>query len=232
MTVLRHLRGGAVAVAILGLAIPAAAQVVDAAAVRASHARTLIAEAGATGLFHAEPHDLMTAVRHEASGLRCLFDPARGGRIIVYPAHPPLTRAGEDVACDAGVPMGAQTFYATRYAQPRTLDAAFADAVRALRTRHPDARPLETPALDIPAENLPRAAQRSADFMVRDTNGRENFTRVSLALVDGWEIKMRYTAPSAAANTSAEIAWLGALLDMERQHAAPAAIVAALPNTP
>lgn len=225
MTVLRHLRGGAVAVAILGLAIPAAAQVVDAAAVRASHAATLIAEAGATGVFHAEPHDLMTAVRHDGSGLRCLFDPARSGRIIIYPAHPPLTRTGEDVACDAALPLAAQTFYATRYAQQRTLEAAFADAVLALRLRHPEARPVATPPLDIPAENLPRAEWRTAGFVVLRADGQEIFTRVSVAIVHGWEIKQRFSAPSAASNTSADISWIGALRDIERVRARTAVVV-------
>ncbi len=176
--------GTALALAVLIFAAPAVAE--EAARATPIAAPQIIAAAGAADLFTPLPSAHGVRVRHAASGLVCSFD-ALGGRILVFPGLP----RGEDVGCDRAGQYEAATLYATRYPQTLSLDEHVRNAIGSIHARFPNAQPLS------PSAAADQNASRTARFLINDEAGARRYTRVSLASVDGWVIKMRYTATIA-----------------------------------
>jgi hypothetical protein len=202
-------------IAALVLARPAHAQSLE----EAGAAAAMIAEAGAADVF--EPVDSALGevrVRHVRSGLICAFEPGHPRRVVVFDTSVSGAAAGEDAACDSGSATGARTLYVTRYPEPRTADAALAFAVAQLRGRFPDATAAETTIEGFDDADPPLPESRTAAFLIETNNGQA-YTRVSVAVIGGWEIKMRYTTWSGGEGVvAAEALWRETLA----QFAAPA----------
>ncbi len=171
----------------------------------------MIAAAGADGLFELFD-DGQVSLRHVSSGMICRFPSgSSGGRIVLFPGLP----RGDDVACDVADGRETTTLYATRLPFETSLDDLIASAETALRQRFPDARAYSAAAEAAADGILPPI--RTAQFMVTRSDGALMYTRVSVALVNGWAIKQRYTslAPDDAAALQGELTsraiWRGAL---------------------
>jgi hypothetical protein len=151
----------------------------------------MLENAGADDLFEVLPSSQI-AVRHLGSGLTCHFELEGNGRVIVFPGLP----RGDDVGCDQSSGGVSITFYATRYPEPTTLDELAAGAAEAIRMRFTDAALYEpVPAAEATPSPVPLPQSRSARFLIHLDNGAPMFTRVSVALINGWAIKMRITMP-------------------------------------
>jgi hypothetical protein len=185
---------GALALCVLSFTIsPSWAQTEPRASAPTS-AQQLIDQSNATGVFEALPSEQLIAVRHERSGLVCRLDPNNTNRLIIFPQ----AARGEDVACDSTDGTESVTLYATRYSFEATLDELMRGAGQAIRQRFPDARELPAPA--DAASAMP--ASRSAHFMVTRPDGAVLYTRITVAMVGQWAIKLRYTVVAPDADTT------------------------------
>ena len=198
------------------LALPARAQEEDLRAAPDSLDYGLIEMADAEGVFEPIP-DGQVSVRHARSGLICRFDREAHGRLILFPGLP----RGEDVGCDFPDGPATITLYATRYPAPTNIDEQVRAAAAHIRMRFANAR-IETPeiGMDMAVDGAaPLPESRSARFLVTFPDGRRLYTRVSVALIDGWVIKMRFSqdAPDETAAIGAEMAasltWMATLQD-------------------
>jgi|CXWL01.1.fsa_nt_gi hypothetical protein len=160
----------------------------------------LISSASADGVFEVIPSEQVIAVRHARSGLVCRLSRDNSNRLIVFPQ----AARGEDVACDSTDGRERVTVYATRYSFNTTAQEQIAGAAEALRTSFPNATALPGPASAAASGALPPSV--SARFSLTNAGGEPMFWRTTIAMVDGWVIKVRYTvvAPDAAARQTGE----------------------------
>jgi hypothetical protein len=181
----------------------------------------LIANAQADGVFEAAPGAHVVAVRHIQSGLVCVMPEENANTLRLFPQ----SARGEDVACDSHSDVEFQTLYATRYPQPAHLDDVFEGAVGAMVERFPDAELYTTEAVD-GAPNIgpaPRGS-RTARFIITSEDGRQRYSRVSVAMIDGWCLKLRFTRIAEddfamiAAEETAELTWIAALDQFMQAH--------------
>jgi hypothetical protein len=176
---------------VLGALAPVSADAQQTEPTSSANAQQLIAHANATGVFEALPSDQLIVVRHPRSGLICRLAPGNTNRLVIFPQ----AARGEDVACDSTDGTESVTLYATRYSFETNLDELLQGAVAAIRHRFPDAQ--ELPAPTSPSD---QPAQRTAHFMAtRPSDGARLYTRVTVAQVGQWAIKLRYSivAPDA-----------------------------------
>ena len=163
-------------------------------------AEALIAQVSGADLFENVTRGERAQVRHRRSGLVCTFpEDAPGQHLNIYPQ--PLPR-GEDVGCQLSTGEHFHTLIATRFPTGApTLDQALEGSVGLIRRQYPTLREFEGPSADVTMSRpdlRPAPPHRSASFVV-PLNGRDHYTRVSVAMVNGWVFKQRYTAPLAAA---------------------------------
>lgn len=153
-----------------------------------SIATGMIETANAEGVFDIV-HNGHVSVRHLGSGLTCHFlDSGDGSQLVLFPG----LQRGEDVACDTNNGGEAYTLYATRYPLPTSAEEQIAGAEAAIRHRWPDAR-LYPSAMDVTVDGAPPS--RTAEFIVM-RDGVRSYTSAAVAIVNGWTIKLRYTAPA------------------------------------
>lgn len=186
----------------LATAAPSFAQQSEASPSADALANGLIDNADAEGVF--EPlagGGRMIAVRHIRSGLVCRMDPRSANRLVIFPR----AARGEDVACDTTDGRETITLYATRFTIDASLDDQLAASVTAIRQRFPDARPYAA-TIEIPSDTLPPF--RNAEFLATRDDGARMYTRVSIAMIGEWAVKLRYTAlaPNDEAARQAELA--------------------------
>ena len=140
----------------------------------------------------------MPAVRHTASGLRCLFQPGDAGNRIIYVGGVKTSGMG----CISRPSGFRQTLTAVRLAEGETLDAVFAASVLDITFQRPEAREYQGPRTVVrvePGPGAPAAPEaRTARYLVR-IGEQEVFSLVSVALVDGWVIRQQFEAPAANA---------------------------------
>jgi hypothetical protein len=110
------------------------------------------------------------------------------------------------------------TLYATRFSFETTLQEQIEGAEAAIRHRFPDAHPYSSAVQEASDSALP--PWRTIEFYVTRQDGARMYTRASVALVNGWAIKLRYSvvAPDDAAarqgHSTSEAAWRGALAEI------------------
>ena len=182
-----------------------------------SFGEQVIADAHAEGVFTVSDLGRRTVgLRHTHSGLRCFFRQGESGSITIFAVPGADTARGDDVGCTQQFGTGLATLYATRTSDSDTLDGAFSGAVTALRSANPSAQELDASELDHgptpQGRDVPES--RSAAFAVQTQNGAA-FTRVSVAVMDGWEITLRFTGDSPRDNSYADMLWDGTLIDLE-----------------
>ncbi|NEX93142.1 hypothetical protein [Caulobacter sp. 17J65-9] len=159
----------------------------------------LIRKANAETLFVNEPQGLLLGARHTKSGLLCTFAPGdRTNRIQVYAPAEPREARGDEVGCVSEVNGVFQSLQAARGADGG-LDDAFRRAVDSVKLATPFARTYEgdhaqNAEVDLDGRPLPLADHRTGRFVV-ELDGRKLYTRVSVAVVDGWRIKQWVTGP-------------------------------------
>lgn len=177
-------------------------------------ARAMLAEADADEFFTIVQIEDLIYLRHDRSNLLCMVD-ERTSRIMIVPSQSLGIPRGDDVACAINMGADLLTFYSTKYRRQQRLDRALTEAVAAIRARYPDARPIRAADLrglpQLGGRNFPE--YRSAAFAIDDDG--YTFTRVSVAEVGDWEIKMRFSATNAENNPIADIFWLGSLLRIQ-----------------
>ena len=160
---------------------------------------------------HAEQHFTndtnggLPAVRHNESGMRCLFERNAEGNAIIYIGS---ITGGGGVGC-VSRPVGfRQTLEAIRLAPGETLDSVFAGSVRDI-TFEQDARPHEPQGVVVKlapgiGEKAP-PEPRTAGYLVRRQGG-EVYSRVSVAVVGDWIIRQQFEAPAARAEEAEMLA--------------------------
>ncbi|MBY0564233.1 MAG: hypothetical protein K2P58_08605 [Hyphomonadaceae bacterium] len=175
----------------------------------------MIASAGAEAYFDPAEHPPAVAVRHRASGMRCLFAAGGGGEITIIASESIGIPRGDDVACGENTRMGAITLYATRRVPERNMHEALADAVAALAYIHPNIRPVRPHEVDsVELANTPTPPESStAAFMIATDRG-ELYTRVSIYVANGWEYKLRFTGLNGRSNIMADLIWITMLNDL------------------
>ena len=160
-------------------------------------ARVLIDHVKAGDLFEDVSLGDTPRVRHYGSGLVCRFSPEMTSQgLQIYESGLPR---GHDVGCQlpTDAPGQFHTLYATRYGAALTLSEAMRSAVGMVRNAYPSLKPYEGPAaaVGIQRDDLrPPPASETARFVI-ELNGRPHLSRVSVAVVDGWVIKQRFTTP-------------------------------------
>lgn len=188
------------ALAVVIAAAPVAAAVLppEVAALTAE-ADAVIRKASAQAHFINDTRKDFPAVRHTASGLRCLFQPGRSDNAIIWIGS--ITGRG-GMGCMSR-PVGLhQTLEAIRLAPGETLDSVFDTSVLTITAEQPDARAYAGGGLSVrvaPASGVVVAEPRTAGYFVR-RDGQAVFSRVSVALVDGWIIRQQFEAPAAQAD--------------------------------
>lgn len=151
----------------------------------------LIGDADAEGVFEIVPAEHQVAVRHLRSGLVCRMDPNDANRLIIFPQ----AARGEDVGCETSNAREDIKLYATRFSFATNVNQQIQGASAAIQAHFPGATPYQM-ALRASSDGLPQS--QSAHFIIRGENGARAYTRVSVAMIRGWVIKMRYTAPAAS----------------------------------
>jgi hypothetical protein len=190
-------------------------------------ARAAIAAVGASSFMTAsqETDDkgiLRAVVRHPRSGLVCRWGQDQTTRVVVFRGA--AIPEGDNIGCDmsfAGGP-GAVTLYATRYPVATTLEEQRDSALAAMLQRFPGAGRLpefgRTSPLwarfSAPAFLQANLAARGA--LQQQGQDLDLFTGVAVAMVDGWVIKMRLTAPIRVGPVQADAYWAQALYDVMR----------------
>lgn len=193
-------------------AIPSlsSAQAFDPAAATAA----VIGEAHAEAYFEQAPKNGFARAIHIATKLPCAWGRNNKARIIVFDSR---SAPGEDVGCSLETPFGNHTLYATRFGTPVTVDAALDFAILAIRAKYPEAK-ATTPEPDSSpwASAGPQMPPyRTAQFIVPD--GKDQFmTRVTVAQIDGWIFKLRYTGP-VGFDTRADVVWFSAIYEMLKE---------------
>lgn len=144
--------------------------------------------------------------RNRESGLRCRFDVRYGGSIHIYDAIPGGAAPGDDTSCNTPIGPISVTYYATRYVAQTTTTEEIEGAVAAIRQRF---QILSDIALTAPD----RAGAQTRIFRINH-EGEIKATRVSVVMIDGWVLKMRFTgAPDTLA--LADRLWADAVADFE-----------------
>lgn len=205
----------------VALRVPAAAAAASNSAA-ARHIDAVIARIGGADLFENISSGDNALVRHRRSGLVCRFNPNDPTQTLsIYPQ--PMPR-GDDVGCQlSSHPVeGSHTLFATRFPGVNTLEEALGISVALMRRQYPDLRPFEGTSADVAIQRddlRPPPPSRTARF-VTTLNGVPHYTRVSVAMVNGWTIKQRFTRPvgelpeqgAAAADLLAGLVWADTLL--------------------
>lgn len=220
----RFLTGCGAALAALALASTALAQAPapDAATKRAAakaEGDAILAKAGAAALFDnlsdQPDQDGAVVLQHKSSGLYCLFNPGRTDSEIVL-----FNPNGDDVGCNSVTSFDSRTAYATR--TTLTLDQEIAAAVAALKVKYPKAKPYKatiSPMISkiLASDKVPPS--RTERFLV---DGQ--YESVSVAVIDGWAIKLRLSGDAEMAKFLADagdgVGWLMYIFKADSYHKA------------
>ena len=187
--------------ALVAAPVPAApAAPAPSRAARTAEADAVIAAADAQKHFTNDTRRGLPAARHNASGLRCMFEVADTANRIVYIGSG--EGRGGGMGCLSRPAGFSQTMEAVRLAPGQTLDSVFAASVLNITVQQPEARPHEpggmvvrlAPGIGGKAPPEPR----TAGYVVRRPSG-EVYSRVSVAVVGDWIIRQQFEAPAARA---------------------------------
>lgn len=181
----------------------------------------LLAKAGAAAFFDnlSDQPDQTggVALRHKASRLYCIFNPGRADSEVVL-----FKPDGTDVGCNSSTFADSRTVYATKSDQ--TLDQAMSQAVAALKLKHPKAKPYRGATSKL-VDMLTASGKVPASRTERFIDGK-TYESVSVAIVDGWEIKFRLSGDASNATFLASqgdgMGWIMYLYKATQQGTSPA----------
>jgi hypothetical protein len=163
-----------------------------------AEAAVLVARAGAGDLFEDASKDNLPGLRHKLSGFVCTFEPGQADNAVtIYPGG---TR-GEDVSCTTRSVGAINTMYMTKFPVVLSADDALKVYLREIKQAHPDVA-MATGTFGNMTTNAPSAPARRTARLTYAMNGEKAFSRLSVAVVNGWVIEQRITAPLADAMTA------------------------------
>ena len=217
----------AAALAVAPLAGPAPRADPQAVAALKAQAERVIVAASAQAQFADDTRWDLPAVRHRASGLRCLFQPNDAGnnRIVQIGS---IGTGGGGVGCHSRPSGFAQKLEAVRLGSGESLETVFEGSVRNITSQRRDARAYEGPLTQIRIEPQPGGPQpaeaRTARYLL-SKNGSEVFSMVSVAVVGDWVVRQYLEAPAAQAEEAdmlAGVVMSTTLIDLAERRASGA----------
>lgn len=160
-----------------------------------AEADRLIADAHAEGVFENVTKGDTPEVRHRLSGFVCGFEPGQPDNAIrILPRQP----RGTDVACDTREVFGIMSFFVTLMPPGATVQDAFKLCLVDIVHSHPGVALAKGnfPTINAkPGPGAPPPPPRLTARLTYTDAGRKVFSRVSVAMVNGWMIEQRLTAP-------------------------------------
>lgn len=183
------------ALALVLSASQAAAQTTTPEAMAKAHAFAdgKIKAVQAGDLFEVVDYKGIPTARHLRSGLRCHF---LGDADLIHIVPSKLPR-GDDVGCSMHVNGFTETFYATRFPGSVTEDQAMATYQNEVTQVHPDAKLLEGADHDVklPPQLMARFPEIRTERYEINFQGKPTYSRLSVAVVNGWVLEQRLTGP-------------------------------------
>lgn len=181
-----------------------------------AQADQIIAAANAQAWFTNVTTDRAPAVRHDASGMVCRFEPGstRNG-IRIYGARPEAPVQGEDVSCGTSAGSGGFTIYATRYKpMPSEIDD-MREAVRQMLATYGELKPYEGTLGLAQDDDIAIEQTLAVQFQYQ---GQRYASLTQIAHRDGWAFKLRASGPPEAFQATAlygSMSFLGMLAARE-----------------
>ncbi|MDB5438731.1 MAG: hypothetical protein JWM33_1158 [Caulobacteraceae bacterium] len=178
----------------------------------------LIGKASARGVFEKVGKSAEIALRHKQSGFVCTLSPGPDAAVAVLPN--PVR--GNDVSCTSRGDGAVTSWFVTRL-PVKTAEEALAVYVADIRRAHPDAVPAAGTFGNMSASRpgAPSLPEHLTQRVIYELNGQKAFSRVSVAVIDGWTLEQRLTAPASTddqgelkTDLAGEIAMIGAILQM------------------
>jgi hypothetical protein len=183
----------------------------------------LVARSHAPDLFENVTSDKFISVRHRPSGFVCTFDPDQSENAIqVFGGARPR---GEDIGCTSREAGMVVSYFVTKFPVAVTPLQAAQVYVREIKQMHPDAADAKGPFLNTnitPKPGDPPPAPHVTAHITYTDHGEVAYSRLCVAVVNGWVIEQRITAPLAqqqVADLLGELAMINATNKMSAQHA-------------
>jgi hypothetical protein len=157
------------------------------------YAQVLIRDAKAEDLFENRTVSKDPTIRHIRSGLECVFYRRPLESVQVFQTSVPR---GDDVGCHSQWEGFTVSIFVTRFPKPMTVDEAYKyyadEVVRAYPVRKPyTGQTVEFKRKDGSPVPIPYKTGR----VIITTRGQDLFSRLSVAVVNGWTIEVRVTGP-------------------------------------
>jgi hypothetical protein len=151
----------------------------------------LIAAANVGDLFENVTTADHAVLRHRQSGLECNFNGTPGERITVFPSQFPR---GDDVGCAIQWLGFTTSLDITRFPTLMTTDEATTKYVGEVTRAHPEAKPYTGKGVSLQTRDGKPLPCRTVKFVL-NMNGKTVFSRLSVAVVNGWVIEERVSGP-------------------------------------
>jgi len=163
------------------------------AAARAQ-ADQIIAAGNAQAHFTNVTRDRAPAVRHDASGMVCRFEPgSTRNSIRIYGVRQNMPVQGDDVSCGTTVGDGGFTIYATRYKPLPSEAEDMREAVRQMQATYGEIKPYEGTIGLAQNDAVPVGQTLTVLFQHQ---GRQYGSLTQIAHRDGWSFKLRASGSS------------------------------------
>lgn len=175
-----------------------------------AEAAGLIARAAAGAVFEDVTKDTLPSLRHKPSGFICTFEPGQADNALtIFPGKTP----GDDVACTTRSGSALNVMYVTKFPVALSVDDALKVYLTEIKRAHPDVEGAKGTFGDM-STNRPGSPPRRTARLTYAMNGEKAFSRVSVAVINGWVIEQRITAPQAdamGADLLGEVLMMGAV---------------------
>jgi hypothetical protein len=183
----------------------------------------LVARSHAPDIFENVTSEKVISVRHKPSGFVCTFDPDQSENAVqLYSAARPR---GEDIGCTSRTAGMVVSYFVTKFPVAVTPQQAAQAYMREIKQMHPDVADAKGPFLQLNITTKPGDPPPVSHVTAHLTyvdHGEVAYSRLCVAVVNGWVIEQRITAPLAqqqAADLLGELAMLSATKTMSEQPA-------------
>ncbi len=184
----------------------------------------LVARSHAPDLFENVTADKVISVRHKPSGFVCTFDPDQSENTIqVYIGTRPR---GEDIGCTSRNAGMVVSYFVTKFPVALTPQQATQVYMLEIKRMHPDAADAKGPFLQLnitPKPGDPPPVNHVTAHLTYVDHGEVAYSRLCVAVLNGWVIEQRITAPIAqqqVADLLGELAMVNATKTMSAQQGA------------
>ena len=180
----------------------------------------LVARSRAPDVFENVTTQKLISVRHKPSGFVCTFDPRQSENALQVLG--PLPR-GDDVGCITRAGGMVVSYFVTRFPVAVTPQQAIQVYLREVKQMHPDVAQAKGPFLNANTQSKPGEpppVQRLTAHLTYVDHGDTAYSRLCVAVVNGWVIEQRITAPLAqqkVADLLGEVGMIDATSKMSRE---------------